>query len=113
MRRRLFRGTRPQVLTTSPRDPDEGRVFVWAWTQWYERVSEESGAVAFMPFTGSEQDLRRWLSEQGEGTLTDIGETEYAEMVREEFLDQAPLYPEGPELSDEKPFREQSEEDWD
>jgi hypothetical protein len=33
-------------------------------------------------------------------------DNEYAETVREEFLNQTPLYPEASELSDEPPPRE-------
>jgi len=106
MEKQLFRGAEPRVFATNPDDPSEGRIFIWARTKWFERMEGPSGAVAFSPVADSEHELRRWLSQQGSIELTELDD-EYAEMSRQEFLDQAPLYPEAPELSDEEPFREQ------
>jgi len=106
MDRSLFRGTRPQVLSTRPDSPDEGRTFVWAWTQWYERVEGPYGNVAFSPIAASEEELHEWLSVQGIQPPVEI-QDEYSDTVRQEFLEQSPLYPEAPEVSSEKPFREQ------
>lgn len=102
----LFRGTRPRVLTNNPEDPFGGRIFVWAWTQWFEREEGASGAVTFTPVADSEKELRGWLAQQGPYDLTEM-EGDACLMVRDEFLDQVPLYPEAPELTVEKPFREQ------
>ena len=65
------------------------------------------GNVAFSPVTDSEEELRIWLTQESglEATEVDEVDSEYAETVREEFLDQTPLYPEAPELSDEPPPR--------
>lgn len=106
MARKLFRGTRPQVLATDANEPERQRIFVWAWTQWFERIAGPTGDVAFTPVAETEADLRRWLAQQQAGELTELN-NELAETVREEFLDQTPLYPEAPELSVEEPFREQ------
>lgn len=105
MQKELFRGAEPRVFTTRPDDPIEGRVFVWARTRWYERLEGSSGAVAFSHIADSEQELREWLSQQ-HLELTELDD-EYAKTVRQEFLEQTPLYPEAPEASDERPFREQ------
>ena len=106
MGKELFRGTRPEVMSTSPDNPSEGRTFVWAWTEWFERIEGPSGGVAFSPVTADEKELNRWLFQQGLPELTTIDD-EYARIVREEFLEQTPLYPEAPETSTEVPFGEQ------
>jgi len=106
-RRGLFWGTRPRVYSTKIQSPEEGRIFVWAWTEWFERQEGASGAVAFVPVADSEEELRSWLSQQGEQQLEELDD-EHGAIVRQEFLNQVNLYPEAPELSDEKPFQEQS-----
>lgn len=110
MERELFRGTRPLILVTDLLNPSEGRIFVWAWTQWFERIGEDSGAVTFTHVADSEPELRRWLSQQQPVELSEPDE-DFAEMVREEFLEQEPLFPEAPENSSEEPFREQNPEE--
>ena len=105
----LFRGTEPQILTTNPRDPLEGRIFVWAKTMWFERIEGETGAVEFTPVAYSEEELRRWLFQGGPVELAELtGES--ADIIRQEFLEQTPLYPEAPELSNERPFLEERAE---
>lgn len=103
-RRRLFRGTRPRVYGTAIRNPEERRIFVWAWTRWFEREEGATGAVAFVPLADSEEELRGWLSHEEEQEFEEL-ENRYGAIVREEFLNQVPLYPEEPELSNEKPFQ--------
>ena len=110
MDRELFRETRPRVLSTRPENPSEGKTYVWAWTQWFERIEGEWGDVAFSPVAASEKELHQLLSQQGIEDATEI-DNEYSEIVRQEFLDQVPLYPEAPELSDEEPFKEQEPEE--
>lgn len=63
----LWEESDPCVFATNSGEPEEGRVFVWARTQWFERlVSDDSGAVEFSPMSGmDEHDLREWLSGQG------------------------------------------------
>jgi hypothetical protein len=102
----LFRGTRPVILSTIPDQPSRGRTFVWAWTQWFERIEGSRGNVAFTPVASNEQELNRWLAGQGVSRPEEIRD-EYADMVCREFLAQVPLYPANPETSSEKPFREQ------
>jgi hypothetical protein len=107
MQDELFEGVQPRVFVTNPNNLEEGRTFVWAKARWYERLEGEMGNVAFSPVTDSEEELRSWLTQESglEATEVDELDSEYAETVREEFLDQTPLYPEAPELSDEPPPR--------
>jgi hypothetical protein len=94
----LFRDADPRVFVTDPDSPEDGRTFVWALTRWFERLEgEETGAVEFSPVAEDEDELRLWLSEQGL-EVTELDD-EFVRTVREEFLEQSPLYPEAPELS--------------
>jgi hypothetical protein len=102
-----FRGTTPVAYSTNWRHPETGRTFVWAWTQWFERLEGDTGAVAFDPVADWEDELRRWIAQQGIDDITDISESEFGKRVLEEFLDQSPLYPEAPVLADENPLSEQ------
>lgn len=99
-RQNILEGARPRVFTTAPDDPESGRTFVWALTKWYERAVGETGAVAFPPLAESEEELRGTLTAEDSASLTEVDNT-FAEMVRDEFLEQAPLYPAAPELSDQ------------
>jgi hypothetical protein len=107
MQDELFEGAQARVFVTNPDNLEEGRTFVWAKARWYERLEGEMGNVAFSPLIDSEEGLRSWLTQESglEATEVDEVDREYAETVREEFLDQTPLYPEAPELSDEPPPR--------
>ncbi len=94
----LFAGADPRVFVTDPDNLEEGRTFVWALTRWFERLEgEETGAIEFSPVAEDEEELRTWLSDQGL-EITELDD-EYTQQVREEFLEQSPLYPEAPELS--------------
>lgn len=107
MARKLFRGTVPQVFATDDvDDPDRRRIFVWAWTKWFERIEGTSGNVDFTPVADTETELRKWLAQEHAGELSEVSE-DFAKIVRDEFVEQSPLYPEAPELSVEEPFREQ------
>jgi hypothetical protein len=101
----LNQGLPPRVFATQPDDPQSGRVFVWGQARWFERVESptENGAVEFTPFADSEEELREHLMELG----LDIDELDddFARMVRDEFENEVPLYPEAEEesLSDREP----------
>ena len=98
----LFNCADPRVFVTDPDNVDEARTFVWSAIAWFERIEGDSGAVEFSPVAEDEEELREWLSEQDlEITEIDVDE-EFARTVREEFLEQTPLYPEAPELSDQE-----------
>ena len=98
--RDIFKDFDPRVFVSDPDEPEEGRTFVWSLTRWFERVEGETGAVEFTPVAEDEKELREWLFEQ-DIELTEI-DNGFALEVCEEFLEQSPLYPEAPELSDQE-----------
>jgi hypothetical protein len=104
MQDELFDGAQPRVFVTNPDEPEEGQTFVWGKARWYERLAGGMGGVAFSHITDSEEELRSWLAQETDLELTEL-DSEYAATVRQEFLDQTPLYPEAPELSNEPPPR--------
>lgn len=90
----------PRIFSTDPDDPEEGRTFVWTPFDWLERIEADNGAVEFSPLLMDEADLDEWLREQDlEKTELD---NEFARIVREEFLNESPFYPEAPELSNQE-----------
>ncbi len=108
MKEDLFRGTEPRIYTTHPNNPEAGRTFIWAWTEWFERIEGDSGAVTFEPVADSEPELHRWLKlNKCDRDLVEI-KGPFARDVRDEFLDQTPLFPEAPETSSQEPFTERS-----
>ena len=105
-RENLFRETEPRVFTTHPNRPTIGRTFVWAWTEWFERLEGDSGGVSFIPVADSEAELKHWLKvNKCERDLVEI-KGAFARDVRDEFLEQVPLFPETIETTDEEPFHE-------
>lgn len=100
MQNELFDNADPRVYVTS--DGESRRTFVWARTRWYERLFDATtGAVEFSRVADSDEELRDWLREQDPDLDIDERDESFAELVREEFLNQTPLYPEAPELSDQ------------
>jgi hypothetical protein len=57
-----FRGARLRIFGTNYDDPEEGRIFVWTKTGWFERIEGSSGGVAFSPIADSEADLRELIA---------------------------------------------------
>lgn len=102
----LFAGVQPRVYATDYEEPEDGRVFVWARTRWYERLEGASGGVAFLHVADSDEEVKDVASREGAADLTELDD-DFARMVIQEFVTQSPLYPEAPELSDEEPFSEQ------
>ncbi len=109
MEQELSHGQLPPVLSTNPDDPVEGRCFVRGAFRWYERLQGEMDNVAFSPVANSEEELRRWLSEQG---VQDLGEppTAAARVVQREFLEQ--LFPEVIGLSEEDFWQLLTDQEW-
>ena len=102
MKEDLFRGTEPRIFSTHPHNPENGRTFIWAWTEWFERLEGDSGAIAFTPVADSEPELRHWLKvNKCEQDLVEM-KGAFARDVRDEFLEQTPLYPEVPETSSQE-----------
>jgi len=107
MREERFRGTSPRVFSTNPHTPEDGRTFVWAWTEWFERIEGESGAVTFSPIdTRTEEEFNYWLSQQGDYDLSTIEDRQFGRDVLDEFLEQPNLFPEGFRQFEEQPLRE-------
>lgn len=94
-----------RVFTTNPAAPENGHVYVWSGTRWYDRIEETGGAVGFTLIADNEDDLRTRLLERGTN-MTEIDD-DYATQVREEFGEILPmdLYPK--DRSDAPPFDEQ------
>jgi hypothetical protein len=100
----LYANADPRVYSSNADTPGAGRTFVWAQARWFERVESETenGAVEFSPVADSEEDLRDWLAAQDvEIDEVDPADNQFAAVVRDEFMNQTPLYPEAPELSDQ------------
>ena len=105
-----LRDARLQIFGTDPDSPDSGRIFVLTNTGWFERIEDQSGAVAFTPIAQSESELREYISrDDTSADLVQLG-GEYREMVSEEFMEQSPLYQDSPEYSDEEPLEEDSQQ---
>jgi hypothetical protein len=99
----LFSRSDPRVFSTSPDDPQSGRTFVYAKARWYERLEDDAGlgAVEFTPIADAEPELRSTLRDNGLEMDELSGDDDFAWDVRDEFLNQVPLYPEAAEDSDE------------
>lgn len=102
MQREVFQGADPRVFIYRHGDQDgEASVFVLAKGLWYERVEGQTGAVEFPHIADDEESLREQVADIGaEFDLREL-DGEFADEVRQSFLDQSPLYPEAPELSDQ------------
>ena len=83
-------GTEPSVFVTNPNAPPRGRVFVYAFTKWYEREEGETGAVEFTPIADSYEDLFRQVTQAPGAELTEIDD-DFARRVRVEFGEQSAL----------------------
>lgn len=103
MERQLVGGATPRVFATNPDDPEEGRIFIWGGhtTRWYEREGGETGAVSFVPVANSEDEFRSWVWGDLDADVTELDD-DFAETVREEFLNQRPVLPIEAERSDEE-----------
>lgn len=99
MQEEVFEGADPRVFLLDSSDVE--RVFVLAKGLWYERLEGQTGAVEFTRIARDQQELIDKLSAaEGESELIEADE-EFGSEVIEEFLEQTPLYPEAPELSDQ------------
>ena len=101
----MFKGSTPRIFATKPDDPEAGRVFVWAQARWYERIESatDNGAIEFSPVADTEEDVRDMVRVDG-GEMDEM-DNDFAGTVKDEFLNQVPLYPEAEEesLSDREP----------
>jgi hypothetical protein len=80
-----FRGARLRVYGTNREDPENGRVFIWTKTGWFERLEGTSGNVAFTPIAESEDELKDLIAlEDPESDFIELG-GEFKRTVSEEF----------------------------
>jgi hypothetical protein len=101
---------RLQIFGTDPDNPDNGRIFVLTNMGWFERIEDQSGAVAFTTIAQSESELREYISrDDPSADLVQLG-GKYKEMVSEEFMEQLPQYRDSPEYSDEEPLEDDSQQ---
>ncbi len=68
------------------------------------------GAVSFTSVASSGEELRKWLGEEGIDDWVEQ-DNEFGDNVRQEFLDEAPIFPQPVEHSEEPLFREQNPEE--
>jgi hypothetical protein len=107
-----FRGARLRVYGTNQDDPDEGRIFVWTKTGWFERIEGTQGNVAFSPIADSEEDLREMVARENPSTeLIELG-GDYRKMVAEEFLEQSTSYRDSPGYSRDDPSDEDEDQEY-
>jgi len=105
-----FRGARLRILGTNADDPDEGRIFVWTKSGWFERLEGQSGDVAFTPVAKSEAELRELISRDEPSAELVPLDREYRERVTEEFTEQTPSYPDSPQYSEEESSAENDQQ---
>jgi hypothetical protein len=107
-----FRGARLRIYGTNLDNPDEGRIFVWTKTGWFERIEGSSGNVAFTPIADSEGELRELIKRGDPSTdLIELG-GEYRKMVSEEFLEQSTSYRDYPGPSRDEPNDEDEDQQY-
>jgi hypothetical protein len=105
-----FRGNRLRIFGTDFDDPDEGRIFVWTKTGWFERIEGSSGNVAFTPIADSEVELRELIArDNSSADLVELG-GEYRKMVSEEFVEQTTSYRDYPGSSRDEPADEDEDQ---
>jgi hypothetical protein len=110
---RQLLGTDPRIYVTNPDEPEEGRVFIYAKTRWYERESGPWGDVVYQRVADEEEDLDDYMAQDGlPDDLTELDPLDdgFARSVVESFLRQNPLYQGEVETSDEPPFTEREVE---
>jgi hypothetical protein len=110
--REEFRGARLRIYGTDADNPDEGRVFVWTKTGWFERIVGSKGNVAFTPVADSEADVQELIKRDGPSVdLVELG-GEYRKMVAEEFLEQSTSYRDYPGSSRDEPADEDEDQQY-
>ncbi|HEX7475316.1 MAG TPA: hypothetical protein VF318_05065 [Dehalococcoidales bacterium] len=107
-----FHGARLRIYGTNIGNPDEGRIFVWTKTGWFERIEGTAGNVAFTPVADSEADLRELLLR--DNPSADLFELsgEYRKTVSEEFLEQSTSYRDYPGPSRDEPADEDEDQQY-
>lgn len=105
-----FRGARLRVYGTNRENPDDGRVFVWTKTGWFERIEGLLGNVAFTTIAESEEELRELIEEEDpQFDLIELG-GDYRKTVSEEFIEQSTTDQDSPEQFGDEPSDEDEDQ---
>ena len=90
----------PRIYSTNPDNFPRARTFVWSNARWYEREVSVigTGAVAFAAVADSDEELRTWLRES-DLDVDELDTGDFADMVREEFVNQLSLLLDVPEMT--------------
>ena len=107
-----FLGARLRVYSTNPNDLDEGRIFVWTKTGWFERIEGLSGNVAFTPVADSEGKLQDLVKR--ENPSADLVELEGndGKMISDEFVEQSISARDYPGYSKDEPVEEDEDQQY-
>ena len=107
-----FRGARLRIYGTKSDNPDEGRIFVWTKTGWFERIEGSSGNVAFTPIADSEADLLELIARDNPAAdLVELG-GDYRKTVSEEFSEQSTFDQDFREHSENEPSDEDEDQQY-
>ena len=107
-----FHGNRLRIFGTNFDDPDEGRIFAWTKTGWFERIEGSSGNVAFTHIADSEAELRELIERDNPSAdLVELG-GKYRKMVSEEFVEQSTSYRDYPGASRDEPADEDEDQQY-
>jgi hypothetical protein len=107
-----FRGARLRIYGTNPDDPEEGRIFVWTKTGWFERIEGSQGNVAFTPIADSEAELRELISrDKPAPDFVELG-GEFRKLVSEEFMEQSTDYRDTPVYSEDEELAEDEDQEY-
>jgi hypothetical protein len=102
VQREIFKGAGPRVFILGESGGGgNSSVFVLAKGLWCERVEGQAGAVEFPRVADDEESLREQVAPLDEEFDLKELDGDSADEVRRSLLEQAPLYPEAPELSDQ------------
>lgn len=83
-------GSDVAVFATQPEAPEEGRIFLWCDTMWYELVVGDSDAIAFEPVASTQEELDALLADGEERELWELDD-EFAEDLARSFRSLEPL----------------------
>jgi hypothetical protein len=107
-----FHGARLRIYGSRQGDPEEGRIFVWTKSGWFERIEGSHGNVAFTPIADSEAELHDLVSQ--DNTSPDFIELggDFRKMVSEEFMEQSTDYQDTPAFSEDEAEEEDEEQEY-
>ena len=105
------REARPRIYGTNLDDPEDGRIFVWTKTGWFERIEGTSGNVAFTPIADDEKELRELIARDDPSADIFQLDPEYRKTVTEEFFEQETSYRDTPLYSEDEPEDEDEDQE--